>query len=369
MKRPFSLCFGIAIGLDASGGSLELAELKRHLQEHFSDGLVTIVGSGVSTSLGLPSMKDLAVHLLEHVTEEIGTDQKDEWNKVSALLRSDKGLESSLKDIPVDSPIIPIVTKLTADLILKKEKQVTERVLSGDLSLPLSGLLKHVTFNNERHAIITTNYDRLVELAAETSDIAVDSFYLGKTIGIFDPKASKNEVGILKAAHSRGSAPVKVDRKRHIVLLKPHGSVDWFDKGGIPMRCSIQIDAPRLMIVPGGNKYRRGYDKPFDLHREEANKAIDGAARFLVLGYGFNDDHLETHLRGAIQRGVPCLAITRTMTPSTAGLVSHNKNVTVVCSKEESGEFGTQVIVSGQSIFVPDLKLWDLGVFIKEILQ
>ncbi len=66
----------------------------------------------------------------------------------------------------------------------------------------------------------------------------------------------------------------------HAVVLKPHGSLDWYRKETEPVRCTFPIDAPRLIITPGLNKFRGGYDQPFDAHRESANKEIDNAQRF-----------------------------------------------------------------------------------------
>ena len=41
----------------------DLHELKLLLQDHFRDGLVTVVGSGLSCAEGLPGMTELAEHL------------------------------------------------------------------------------------------------------------------------------------------------------------------------------------------------------------------------------------------------------------------------------------------------------------------
>lgn len=46
---------------------MELHNVKVRLQEHLSDGLVTIVGSGLSCAEGLPGMGELADHLLAEV--------------------------------------------------------------------------------------------------------------------------------------------------------------------------------------------------------------------------------------------------------------------------------------------------------------
>ena len=44
---------------------MHIGEIKKRLQEHFTDGLVTIVGSGLSVACGLPGMRELAVALDE----------------------------------------------------------------------------------------------------------------------------------------------------------------------------------------------------------------------------------------------------------------------------------------------------------------
>jgi hypothetical protein len=69
------------------------------------------------------------------------------------------------------------------------------------------------------------------------------------------------------------------------------------------------------------NKFRSGYESPFDKHRERANEEIDRASRFLILGYGFNDDHLETHLKPKLRAGRPTLLIT--LQVSEAALTCH----------------------------------------------
>src|SRR5690606_14272540 len=82
-----------------------------------------------------------------------------------------------------------------------------------------------------------------------------------------------------------------------VKLFKPHGSFDWFLGDSSPIRYCGELALPRHIITPGSNKFRNGYESPFDKHRERANESIDHASRFLIIGYGFNDDHLETHLK------------------------------------------------------------------------
>jgi hypothetical protein len=46
---------------------MDLHTIKIRLQEHLSDGLVTIVGSGLSCAEGLPGMGELATYLQQQV--------------------------------------------------------------------------------------------------------------------------------------------------------------------------------------------------------------------------------------------------------------------------------------------------------------
>lgn len=128
-------------------------------------------------------------------------------------------------------------------------------------------------------------------------------------------------------------------------------------------------DATRLIITPGQNKFRNGYESPFDHHRAKANDAIDRASRFLFLGYGFNDDHLETHLSPAIKGGKPTLMLARTLTPNAAAIAQANANVMALEHYEEAGVAGTRLTFNKAQQFLPGLTLWDVNSFIDEVLE
>lgn len=343
---------------------MDLDTLKKALQNHLTDGLVTLVGSGVSAAAGLPSMMELGTHLQSNVPSRISTDLEKEWAVVSAALGKGDGIEAALKDIDANSGLIPIVVKLVSELIEPKEQKVIEELLSGSRKLPFSELLEHITFTSDRHTIITTNYDRLLEFAAEVSGVAVDTLFDGRLYGQCDQKKSRYAVGILENKQTR--AGVKIKYRQHIVILKPHGSLDWYAHQGNPIRCMIPNgSSDRLMIVPGSNKYRKGYESPFDLHRSEANSAIDKAARYLVIGYGFNDDHLETHLRQELKKGKPCLVLNRSVSNNLQNLIKDCPKI-LALSKKGSG---TVVHHEGQVFEFDSLNLWELGGFIQEVLK
>ena len=153
-------------------------------------------------------------------------------------------------------------------------------------------------------------------------------------------------------------------------IYKPHGSLDWYLRNQTPV--AYEGDLPnctRLIITPGHNKFRNGYNSPFDHHRARANEAIDRAKRFLILGYGFNDDHLETHLSPAIREGKPTLMLTHSLSPTAHLLATQNDSVIALDCWEEDGVKGTRMIANKGSTFFPNLAIWDLNSFISEILE
>ena len=124
-----------------------------------------------------------------------------------------------------------------------------------------------------------------------------------------------------------------------------------------------------MIITPGHNKFRNGYESPFDLHRSRANEAIDRAGRFLVLGYGFNDDHLETHLSPCIKGGKPTLMLTRTLSPVARQMALIYANVIALEHGKVAGAAGTTVIVDQKEFFFPGAGMWDVGSFVTEVLE
>lgn len=180
-------------------------------------------------------------------------------------------------------------------------------------------------------------------------------------------RASREGLG--HAAHTRTKKDIKRSYRKHIRVLKPHGSLDWFNYDGLPIRCGVALDLPRLMITPGKTKYVRGYEQPFDAHRNAANDAIDKAARFLILGFGFNDQQLETHLRPQIKSGRPCVIMTKALSANAAAVVQSSNAVLALSERAVSGSLGTVVTSSAGEAFFPGRSLWDLESFLSEVVK
>jgi len=345
---------------------MDIGEIKKRLQEHFTDGLVAIVGSGLSMASGLPGMEELAKHLIEMMEKITQKEVQKAWAPIGSKLAKGVTLEEALKDIEIDNPVLEHIVCISGRLLESRERDVVNKVYSGELSLPFTKLLPYLSLNSVRTYVITTNYDRLIEIAAEMGGFGIDTLFPGQYYGELNPDLSKESLWTGKLAQ-KGKSIKRVFRK-HLVVLKPHGSLDWFLHNGRPIRCTISIDAPRLMITPGQIKYRMGYEQPFDRHRDIANRAIDSAARFLIIGYGFNDDQLQTHLTPEINKGKPCVILTKELSNSTRKFIQGHTSIIAICRAEDE-EKGTKVIYEGKEINFPGSRIWDLGDFIKEVLQ
>lgn len=339
-----------------------LHELKQNLQSHLTDGLVLIVGSGLSVGEGLPGMGRLESVLKSDIPKCIDSSDEKDWEQVVEKLGGGRGLEGALQDIKVSEQLESLIRKVVAAHIERDERTAIQESFSGKRTLRMSRLLPHLSPEpNKPLPVITTNYDRLIEVAAEMAGYGVDTMFCGSFAGPMDAELSKK--AFIKSV-VRGKK-VKVEYRKRVALFKPHGSLGWYALNGAPIQCHIPLELPPYIITPGLAKYRRGYDAPFDSQREAANQAIDGAARFLVIGYGFNDDHLETHLAPQIAKGKPCLILTHGLTTNAEAIVKAAPNALAIV--DSPGGFKT-VSASGEETFSGSA-LWDVAVFVREVLE
>jgi hypothetical protein len=340
---------------------MDFDAVTQFVQEHFTDGLVLIVGSGLSAAEGLPGMPQLAEHLSSSVSSLPALDT-DLWKTIEPDIIA-SGLEAALlKHAPTESLEAWIVGK-TCDLLLPKEKEILAKVIGGTQVLRLTTFLSKILKPTNGLPILTPNYDRLIEVACEMAGFHVDTTAVGQYAGAFDH--ARSCMGSCRGVVPRGRT-MALDHFPRAIVLKPHGSLDWFRHGTGGRRCSIDIDAERLIITPGLNKYKAGYNAPFDKHRELANNYINQAARLLIVGYGFNDDHLQTHLVTRIREGIPTLILTRTPSPNTRDLALQSPRC--ICLARPSANPGVSVL-SKQGTFEhagPDY--WDIAVLTKELL-
>jgi SIR2-like domain len=349
--------------LSSYNADVTIDDVIKFVQEHFTDGLVLVVGSGLSAAEGIPGMPDLADCLRRRATTLGGNDAKV-WANIQLDLDEGEGLEAALKKNAPSATLEAWITDETCKCLLPREREVITAVVRGSQTLRLTAFLSKVLKPTGGLPILTSNYDRLVEVACEMAGFHVDTTAIGDYAAEFDYRRScmRSCRGILPRV---GKTP-QLDHFPRAIVLKPHGSFDWYRTVNGPKRSSIEIDAERLMITPGVNKYTAGYEFPFDRHISLANEHIDRSARLLIIGYGFNDDHLQTHLDKRIEGGTPTLILTRRPTPMAQEIA--RKAPRCICLYEPSGQPGVAVLTRGADFAHSGKDIWDLGVLMKELL-
>ena len=344
----------------------EVEKLFVQLQSLFTDGLITIVGSGLSCAEGLPSMGQLANELAVKVPTKISPASLPLWKKIEANLSTGVGLELALQQDQPNEEVEQAVVKITADFVQLKEYEVIGECVSSGRILKFTHLLPHLSPTNPKIAkIITTNYDRLIEFAAERIGWGVDTMMLGRYWGIHSPEASDKSFVVNISQITK--VPRLIYRNR-IKLFKPHGSLDWYESTDGVISSVFPVNAQKVIITPGLSKYKKGYETPFDAHREQGNAAIDCATGILCLGYGFNDEHLQTHLMTKLKKGTKGLLLTRSLSDNARAVISVAPNFLALSAYTEGNVSGTLITQSKGESVISNVNYWDIEQFVKGVL-
>jgi SIR2-like domain len=336
--------------------------LVEFVQGHFTDGLAFVIGSGLSYAEGIPGMPALAAHL-ESESGSIPAKDSALWAHIHEILEMGGGLEAALLKYPPSDSLEVWIARETARLLIPKEREVISAVFRGDQTLRLTKLLAKVLKPSTGLPILTPNYDRLIEVACEIAGFHVDTTAIGHYAGMFDHERSV--MASCKGIVHRAKITA-LDHFPRAMVLKPHGSFDWYRIGNDARYCSVELDAERLIITPGLNKYRAGYNSPFDKHRDLANDHLKRASRLLIVGYGFNDDHLQTHLMRRIQDGAPTLILNRDLNETVSKLAIESPRCLCLSKPPLGG--GIVAIMKDQQLEKLGMDLWDLGVLAEELL-
>jgi hypothetical protein len=147
-------------------------------------GIVVVIGSGLSCAEGLPSMRDLADHLaaVDLAEARVPIDAATWWEFIKNIKA--KGLEGGLKQMILADEVVDFIRRETAVCVRAAENAVVREVFMTRRRLRFSALLPHLP-QDDRFVVITTNYDRLIELAAETAGFQVDTRSLGSYFARF----------------------------------------------------------------------------------------------------------------------------------------------------------------------------------------
>jgi hypothetical protein len=205
-------------------------------------------------------------------------------------------------------------------------------------------------------SVVTTNYDRLAEYAADLIDATTVTGFEGNMIRKLSIPNAQLQQRRIRA------------RERIVNLWKVHGSLDWFtnEKGEIvsyPSSKNIPANHKPLIIVPGNGKYTFTHNEPYRDIITQADLAFSKAGSFLCIGYGFNDDHIQPKLVEQIKRGKPIVALCKEATEACKQTVMTSEVRKFAVIELAAGGKTKVSFSDNQGIYDGDF--WNLSEFIK----
>lgn len=320
-----------------------------------------VLGSGASIPLGIPGMPTLQAHLLKSVApdeQEIAA-----WLFVKTALANGDDLETALLHTQVPDSLSRKIVESTWGLISGHDADVLEKLATGSVELPLSRLLRWLTRSTHHEiSIVTTNYDRLAEYAADAADLV--------HLNGFGPGYVRNRETSTTFRVMRGSQSARMAR-----LWKVHGSLDWFERANDQIICARltrarPIDLRPVIVTPGVEKYLRTHLEPFRTIMAGADNALGTAKAVLCIGYGFRDTHIEPKLVDRCRNhGIPLVILAKTLTPQARTFLKDNAGANYVAFEEAGNDTLAITSIAPEGITMPNVRLWDLTTFLNQFIS
>lgn len=246
---------------------------------------LVVWGSGATISFGLPSMWNLNEKLKE-VIDDFDSDN----NNLEVELGKEKYKDK-----------MPEIKQVIWQEVNNADKAVLDKITSNNTA-DFDGIKLLIEKFLEAHPqvlnIVTTNYDRVLEYTMSYNGVHFTDGFNGKVLSLFDENLFKP--------------------KNIVNLIKVHGSLNWFNVDDEIRYVNSCFDGliPQI-IAPGKSKYQEAYNSPYRELIQKADNTIKEASSFLVVGFGFNDEHLTPKIKSQVKKGVPIVLITKQVTEST----------------------------------------------------
>jgi hypothetical protein len=320
---------------------------------------VIILGSGASAAHGVPGMGPLAVHLASSVTPANWTaEEAQEWVRFQDRLTAHDDLETALTAVRLTERQTIFVAWRTRDLLLPADLAALSALLVDRRALPLARLLKHLFTSTHRTLhVVTPNYDRLAEYAADAAEAAT---FTGFGQGYLQTRARSPDQRLA----------IRGEQVRTLCVWKVHGSLDWYQDAqgqivGVRTASETPTGFTPLMITPGVDKYRLTHGEPFRTILSCSDKALDEARAYFCVGYGFNDEHVQTKLIERCDRdSVPLVVITKVLTPTAKAFLSGGKCRRYLALEEAPGGARAFTHDNPAGFDMPGEAIWSLDKFL-----
>lgn len=158
--------------------------------------------------------------------------------------------------------------------------------------------ISHLVRTPSKLTIVTTNYDTLIEDAADSIEYTVmDGFSFSHRPYFSSDMFEWNLVKDIENIKTR-----ELEYKKNIInLLKLHGSLTWErDSKGIRRKEKADVSNP-IMIFPSSNKYMQSYQEPyFELFTKFQELLKRSNTLLITTGFSFADNHISQMIVQAI---------------------------------------------------------------------
>lgn len=315
---------------------MDIDEIYKTVQTYLNEPPLVIWGSGATIGFGLPSMSQLK--------DEIGN-LLPTFDKTCTDLEAELGREKYEADLPQ-------IRKIIRDVISAADLKAKEKLLKN--SDEFEGIRRLTQFCHDPHPkvmnVVSTNYDRILEYVWGYNG-------LHYTDGFDQQELSEFDEG-------------KFQGKDIINLMKVHGSLDWFDVDHDVRKLHTDFGYDPIMIPPGKNKYRTTHNSPYRELMQKSDDAIKKASSFLVVGFGFNDEHITPLVSKKTKSGTPIVVVTMNVTATTEKELEKAKRVIYIEAAADISKSHIRVIENGivKSDSVEDGDYWRLNKFM-DMLQ
>lgn len=338
---------------------MDFEALLKQLQDWTNKVPLLILGSGASVPFGLPSMWKLGEHLKETLSYDNDTDNA-QLEAFKNSLDEHQDLEKALLGIQLNDNVLKEIIKVTWALIAEADLKAYEQFVKKGKEIPLVLLMKYMlSTTNRKLSIVTTNYDRIAEYSASTSEAFICTGFAQNFIGQFSDNIHTNALASIKGYSGQ------------VNIWKVHGSLDWFETPEkenihLPLRKDIPQDYKPLIVTPGLSKYAETHNEPYRTIFAQADNEIQKANGYLCIGYGFNDVHVQPKLIQQI-RTKPIIVITKELTPKTKEAIIEGGCKNYILMEEHNGN-NTKVYSSSQGEHIIDnVSHWNLPEYLKLI--
>lgn len=313
-----------------------------------------VLGSGASIPHNIRGMSNLADHLRAAVAPDEG-EEAEAWTKVDEALTEGDHLEAALEKNTLPGSLVQKVVRSTWDFIAGDDYALFQAAIRGDTDFPLTTLLSGLFRTTSKNIdVITTNYDRVVEYAADHGGFI--------TANGFRPGYMRRADGAENLTFRQGSKKAKT-----VTVWKVHGSLDWFiDPAGGVISLPLMKDLPEglapLIVTPGVSKYQQTHEEPFRSAIHGADRVLKAASGIICVGYGFRDNHIHPKLVTRCRiHNVPILVVARTLTEEAHEFLKVNggRHFVALEKHDEGTKVYTRDHIDG--VVIPGVNYWEFA--------